>query len=451
MDVQAQSFSVLHTFSGAEGGVPRASLVLAGKTLFGTATGGGTYGNGTVFAVNTTGTGFTNLYSFTPLNPLNGKNTDGSEPFATLIMSASTLIGTTGYGGTNLGGTLFSINTNGTDFITIYNVNNGGINALYLLSSDTLYGTIGNGDNYGSVCKINMNGSGFLPIHDFSGGIGGAYPNRLNLAGNVLYGTASSLGTGTYGIVFQVNTDGTGFTTIYTFANGNDGAYPAGLIQANDTLYGVAEGAGANGSGTIFKVNTDGTGFTILHTFSEVFLDLTHNIYTNSDGASPASSFNGSYSLILSGATLYGTANGGGTNGYGTVFKVNIDGTGFTTLYNFNGTDGAGPISTPILSGNTLYGTTSGIVFHGGNNGVSANGNATLYALTLPPPPPQLTITPLFVTWPTNFTGYVLQSTTNLGSSAVWTTNLPPPVVVNGFNTITNPISGTQQFFRLSQ
>jgi hypothetical protein len=44
-----------------------------------------------------------------------------------------------------------------------------------------------------------------------------------------------------------------------------------------------------------------------------------------------------------------------------------------------------------------------------------------------------------------------LQSTTNLGSAAVWTTNSPLPVVVNDQNTVTNPITGTQQFFRLSQ
>jgi len=53
-------------------------------------------------------------------------------------------------------------------------------------------------------------------------------------------------------------------------------------------------------------------------------------------------------------------------------------------------------------------------------------------------------------TCPTNFTSFALQSTTDL-NSPVWTTNLPLPVVVNGQFTVTNPISGTQQFFRLSQ
>jgi hypothetical protein len=56
----------------------------------------------------------------------------------------------------------------------------------------------------------------------------------------------------------------------------------------------------------------------------------------------------------------------------------------------------------------------------------------------------------VILTWPTNATALILQSTTNL-ASAVWTTNSPSPVVLNGQNTVTNPISGTQQFFRLSQ
>jgi hypothetical protein len=71
-------------------------------------------------------------------------------------------------------------------------------------------------------------------------------------------------------------------------------------------------------------------------------------------------------------------------------------------------------------------------------------------------PQPQLAIISseanVILTWPTNATGFILQSATNLGSSAaVWTTNSPTPVVVDGQNTVTNPISGVQQFFRLSQ
>jgi len=44
-----------------------------------------------------------------------------------------------------------------------------------------------------------------------------------------------------------------------------------------------------------------------------------------------------------------------------------------------------------------------------------------------------------------------MQSTRNLVSPAVWTTVSTVLIVLNGQNTVTNPISGTQQFYRLSQ
>src|SRR6266478_5688774 len=65
--------------------------------------------------------------------------------------------------------------------------------------------------------------------------------------------------------------------------------------------------------------------FTTLHSFTATSTNSSGH-YTNSDGSSPCAG------LILSGNTLYGTAAYGGSPGYGTVFAVNTDGTGFTTL-----------------------------------------------------------------------------------------------------------------------
>jgi len=66
-----------------------------------------------------------------------------------------------------------------------------------------------------------------------------------------------------------------------------------------------------------------------------------------------------------------------------------------------------------------------------------------------------LTITPfgtnMILTWATNFTGYTLQSATNLDPPEVWNTVSPAPVIINGNNTVTNPVSGTEKFYRLSQ
>src|SRR6266567_268132 len=71
--------------------------------------------------------------------------------------------------------------------------------------------------------------------------------------------------------------------------------------------------------------------FTTLHSFTATspFSVSTDTFYTNTDGANPSGN------LILSGNILYGTASQGGSWGYGAVFAVNADGTGFTNLHSF--------------------------------------------------------------------------------------------------------------------
>jgi hypothetical protein len=73
---------------------------------------------------------------------------------------------------------------------------------------------------------------------------------------------------------------------------------------------------------------------------------------------------------------------------------------------------------------------------------------------------PQLTLTPsdtnIVLSWPTNnlgydYTGFTVQSTTNLISPLVWDTSSPAPVVIGSQNVVTNPITGDQMFYRLSQ
>src|SRR5207237_2510237 len=114
------------------------------------------------------------------------------------------------------------------------------------------------------------------------------------------------------------------YPAINSDGNGPDGT----LILSGKTLYGTASGGGSFGNGTVFAVNTDGTGFTTLHSFTATSTNSS-GVYTNNDGANPYAG------LILSGNTLYGTAQNGGSAGIGTVFAVKTDGTGFTTLYSF--------------------------------------------------------------------------------------------------------------------
>jgi hypothetical protein len=107
-----------------------------------------------------------------------------------------------------------------------------------------------------------------------------------------------------------------------------------------------------------------------------------------------------------------------------------------------------------------LYNTDSD--FYNFTNGIPsacANPQRTdfyIQSMTITGPPPfalniQKVGTNVILTWPTNFTTSFLEYTFNLGAAAAWNTNSTVPVVINGQNVVTNPITGTQQFFRLQQ
>jgi uncharacterized repeat protein (TIGR03803 family) len=303
------------------------------------------------------------------------------------------------------------------------------------LAGNTLYGTTGSAGTggKGTLFKVNIDGTGFAALHSFTGAGDGASPlTGLIISGGTLYGAAQSGGTLGKGTVFKLNTNGTAFTTLYNFG-GSDGFSPsASLILSGNTLYGATVAGGGSGNGMVFALNTDGTGFTSLYNFTG-----------GVDGGNPYAG------VILSGPTLYGTTTAGGAWGGGTAFQVNTNGTGFATLYSFTAasappytnSDGTYPVAGLALSGNTLYGTA----LNGGNWGAG-----TVFDVSIAP---RLTISrsgaKVILNWPTNAFGYALQSTTNAMSSAGWTTVSPAPVIVNGQNTVTNPVAGTGKFYRL--
>jgi uncharacterized repeat protein (TIGR03803 family) len=158
--------------TNSDGANPYAGLILSGNTLYGMATEGGGGANGTVFKVNTDGTDFTNLHSFTA-GALNGgfdlTNSDGANPYAGLILSGNTLYGTATEGGGGANGTVFKVNTDGTGFANLYNftaldqtyyTNSDGANPSggLILSGNTLYGTaqVGGSFNAGTVFSLSL-------------------------------------------------------------------------------------------------------------------------------------------------------------------------------------------------------------------------------------------------------------------------------------------------------
>jgi uncharacterized repeat protein (TIGR03803 family) len=389
-----------------------------------------------------------------------------------LVLSGNTLYGTAETGGNGYVGTLFKVGANGADFqprhvfqsVSLVVSNNQDFNtngdgafpfAGMIIANGALYGTAiyGGSQGDGVVFKVNSDGTGFTNLHSFTEYFPPNYTNSdgaavfagLVLSGNTLYGAAERGGTNGSGTVFALNTNGTGFTNLHSFAGPSDGASPDGaLILSGNTLYGTAVSGGSGGHGTVFALNTNGTGFTVLHHFTAF------NNNTNSDGAGPLAGL----ALSADGTTLYGTAYYGGTSGYGAVFAINTNGTGFTNLYNFTGgLDGGDPQSALAVSGNSLYGTT----FLGGSSG-----EGTIFRLACLPP--QLAINPsaanaggteVVLTWPASlegfsYAGFTLQSTTNLTSGA-WSGVSPLPAVINGQCIVSNAILPSQTFYRLRQ
>jgi uncharacterized repeat protein (TIGR03803 family) len=154
------NLNTLYTFtSGADGAQPRDGLILSGTTLYGTASAGGAYSNGTVFKLNTDGSGFTVLHSFSATH--GNVNSDGASPAGGLLLSGNVLYGTTYYGGNSSNGTVFQVDTDGSDFITLVDFGPGpapaNSSAGLILSNNFLYGTTQYGGSAGNGTVFGLN------------------------------------------------------------------------------------------------------------------------------------------------------------------------------------------------------------------------------------------------------------------------------------------------------
>lgn len=374
---QTPNETVLHQFGAtpADGGYSYGGLARGvDGVLYGATWAGGTNGCGTVFRINPDGSGFAVLHSF-------AWSPDGADPYGTLTQASDgALYGTTQFGGTNNNGSVFKISTNGTAYQDLYSFTNTPDGAtpyggLVQGGDGALYGTTawGGTNNAGTVFKINTDGSGYTVLHSFTNTSfdgppldgGNPYTGLMLGMDGALYGVTSQGGTNLLGTVFRINTNGTGYAVLHHFSGYSDGMSPqAALTQGSDgTLYGTTIVGGTNGCGTLFKLSANGGGFAVLHAFP-----------ISSDGAYPHGGL-----LLASDGALYGTTMSGGQTSAGTVFKVNTDGSGYSVLYNFTRTNGDGAQSWASLTeanAGMFYGTT----LNGGTNGFG-----TLFRLAMSP------------------------------------------------------------------
>lgn len=226
----ANTPTTLVSFDGADGAFPQSSLIAdANGDLFGTTSGGGAFGEGTVFEIATTKGG----YASTPITLVSFDDYDGGVPIGRLIADSNgDLFGTTFVGGASYSGP----------------------------------GTIGDG----TVFEIVNTGSGYDPVPEtlvsFDGTNGaGPYSGLITDANGDLFGTTGFGGSFGYGTVFEIAHTPSGYagtpTTLVNFDD-FDGAFPRGdlIADANGNLFGTTE-SGFYGSGTVFEITNTSSGY----------------------------------------------------------------------------------------------------------------------------------------------------------------------------------------------
>jgi uncharacterized repeat protein (TIGR03803 family) len=317
--------------------------------LYGTCSSGVIVTVGTVFKVNKDGSGYAVLKDF------QGSQLDGANPVGGLVEGRDgVLYGTASSGGVAYGGLVFRLNADGTAYTVLHEFTSAGGDGANPRSTliqgrdGALYGTTleGGEGGVGTVFKLTL---GFTVLRSFSGSSGdGANPASGLIQGydGALYGATFNGGSANFGTAFKLNRDASGYSVLHSFgAPAGDGVDPAGaLLQSDDgTFYGITSSGGIYNMGTVFRLQADGSGYVILKSF------------TNVDGANPSGGL-----IQARDRAFYGTTASGGTNGQGTVFRINADTNGYEILRNFAGPDGANP-QAPLLQGvdGALYGSTS--------------------------------------------------------------------------------------------
>ncbi len=312
---------------------------------------------------------------------------DGSNLFGAVLRGMDGyLYGTSQSGGTNGGGTVFRVGTNGSfTAICSFSMTNGsGPLSLVQAKDGSLYGVTFSGGNSGDGTVFKLTTNGFLTTLATFIGTNGAQPSSLIFGndGN-LYGVTHSGGINSLGTAFKVMINGT-TPTLISFPFPNNGYLPSTLIQGNDGyLYGLSEGisyfAVQSYAGAMFRMTTNGN-ITLLAGLSHtnlIFPDPGYNsLIQASDG------------------NFYGLTFGGYPTDKGSLFQVTPSGT-VTTLVSFTGTNGAFPSSLIQAADGNLYGLTQ--------RGVSSNNFGALFRLSLPKEPVLKNLTPtngtITLTW----------------------------------------------------
>src|SRR5262249_28545153 len=144
--------------------------------------------------------------------------------------------------------------------------------------------------------------------------------------------------------------------TLHEFSGSDGIRIGAGVIEVNGSYLGAAAFGGVGGMGTVYAYGS--SSFEVIHPFA----------------GAPEGNFPVGGLVQAADGWLYGTANGSGPHGFGTLFRTDLSGN-LSVVHDFDGAaDGAGP-QADLLEGSdgALYGTAGAL---------GANGHGTAFRCT---------------------------------------------------------------------
>ena len=348
---QAGNLITLANFNGSNGAALVSGVTLDGQgNIYGTTAGGGNGSSnyGTVFEINHATGALTTLVNF---NGSNGHSPDGNLA----IDSQGNLYGTASGGGTHNDGTLFEINHATGALSTLVNFNgtngSGPSGQLAVDGQGNIYGAsfTGGPGGGGTVYEFNHASGTLSTLASFSGGGANGYNSLVGITrdgqGNLYGSTVSSVPNGS-GTLFEINHATGAFSVLHSFGFENF-ATSGYVFDSQGNLYGVTT------LGEIFELVRSTGAYVPLGSvggevgsFAGLVMDSQGNLFGTTTitptsygsifeydratgkviGLAYFNTYNGENplgSLRFDGAgDLYGTTGGGGTGRSGTVFEL---------------------------------------------------------------------------------------------------------------------------------
>jgi uncharacterized repeat protein (TIGR03803 family) len=413
-----QGYELLYSFDFTNGAYPSSFILGRDGNFYGTTSDGGEHWYGTVFRLSPGGELVT-LCSFDA--------SDGVSPGALVEGTDGNFYGSAPHGGAHDGGTIFRCTPEGrlTRLLSFPNVGGEGVYDPLVEGTDgAFYGTTwAGGSNFlGGIVRITTNGV-MTTIASFDRTNGSRPLGCLTPDGDGnYYGTANQGASNGYGSVFRVTPAGE-ITTVHSFTAA-DGSPAPGLTRRRDgTFLGASSGPYPLVGGFLYSVTPLGESVNLVQ-----FGGLKTPVSRFAEDAA---------------GNLYGTTTAPDGYGMGTLFKLTPDGE-LSTLVTFSGANGAYPY-TGLVS--TQDGSLYGVTQQGG-----VNGYGVVFRLSLPPfLNVQRSGGTVILSWPTNSTGFTLQTATNVARGTPWAEVTNVPGVAGANFVVSDTMVPPTRFYRLEK